>query len=988
MLTPEQIKALNYRKLIQDCQKINNPDLRAFIRQGIDQVFELGDGRQLRHGLALHSYPVHPEEFLFGQRYLARPRDEMYPEVVKEIININDGRGRVMNTITELVATGGIGSAKCLGRDTPVLMFDGTTKAVQDVLVGDLLMGPDSCARKVVSLASGMDQLYRVDQKAGMPYVVNSEHILSLQYTNTSNGTKPSPRYGARKGDVRNLSVQEYLSLTPRHRSLLKGWRPKVTTFKPTYVSDPYLLGLWLGDGTSADTSFTSMDNEIAAYLQVIADRDGLALTVLEDKRGNKAKRYALRGTGSAGDNRVRTWLQSYGLLGNKHVPHAYLVASVEDRLQLLAGLLDTDGSLNGNGYVISQGRKNLADSICFLARSLGFTATQKVEPHPNGTTYYRTFINGHTDAIPVRIAYKKAALRKQEKDVTRWGVTVTPLGEGEYFGFELEGPDRLFLLGDFTVTHNTTTALYTIAYQLYLLSCYKNPHTMFQMDSTSEILFIFQSMNATLGKEVDYKRFRSICEQSYYFTSVFPFRKDYESSLIFPNRIECKPIGSDGGAIGQNVLGGLIDEVNFMAVVEESKKNNGRGTYDQAKAIYDSVSRRIKTRFVNSGGMAGILCLVSSKNYPGEFTDTKLDEAKSDETIYIYDKRVWEVKPAGTFSGVWFKIFTGDETRKPRILDDQYVASPEDEGMVLEVPIEYKQQFERDMIGSLRDIAGVSTMARFPFILNADAIAQTFSNEKSILSKAEHDFTVGDLEIFPGRFKDLQHPRWVHIDLSITGDSAGVSCGYVPGFELRKVGDVQPDLDKATNPEFMPVINLDFVLRVMPPRGSEIKFFRIRDLLHALKKAGLPIKWVSFDSFQSVDSVQLLRQGGFSTGYISVDTSTLPYEMTKQAMYDGRLNGPVHRHVQREFLSLEKNVKKNKIDHPPAGSKDCSDAVAGVVYGLSTRKEVWMAHGIHTLRVPENIRQIQEKASKSTATVKDTEDELEAQRVKYRSNR
>jgi hypothetical protein len=305
-----------------------------------------------------------------------------------------------------------------------------------------------------------------------------------------------------------------------------------------------------------------------------------------------------------------------------------------------------------------------------------------------------------------------------------------------------------------------------------------------------------------------------------------------------------------------------------------------------------------------------------------------------------------------------------------------------------MEVPIEYQKQFERDMIGSLRDIAGVSTMARYPFIQDADAITRCLSIEKGCLSKSEHDFAEGSaLEIFPKMFKNTQHPRWVHIDLSVSGDSAGVACGYVHGFDLRTVGGVRPDPTKAVNPEFMPKIELDFALRVMPPKGGEIKFYRIRDLLYALRKSGLPIRWVSFDSYQSVDSVQLLRQGGFSTGYISVDTSMLPYDMTKQAIYDDRLRIPNHKHLHRELLSLEKHVKKGKIDHPPNGSKDVADAVAGVVYGLSTRKEVWAAHGIPTLRVPDSIKGIQERADRGSSQPLSEQDEIQYQRSKRRAS-
>lgn len=497
-----------------------------------------------------------------------------------------------------------------------------------------------------------------------------------------------------------------------------------------------------------------------------------------------------------------------------------------------------------------------------------------------------------------------------------------------------------------------TTTALYSTAYQLYLMSCYHSPHKMFSLDSTSEILFIFQSMNATLSKELDYARFRSICEQSYYFTTVFPYNKQYESSLKFPNKIEAKPIGADSGAIGQNVVGGLIDEVNFMAVVERSKKATGGGTYDQAKAIYDSVSRRIKSRFINNGGMPGYLCLVSSKHYPGEFTDTKIEEAKTDPTIYLYDKRVWEVKPEGTYCGEWFNVFAGDDTRKPKILEEDAHVDDADRHLVVPVPIEYMKSFERDMVGSLRDIAGVSTLARYPYIFNAERVSDCFGTTQSILNVEEYDFDSElPLKVFRSKITHPEMPRWVHIDLSISGDSTGIACGFVTGFT------------KTENGEILPKIKYDFVLRVTPPRGDEIKFHKIREFLYKLRDVfGVPIRWVSFDGFQSVDSVQILRQKGFTTGYLSLDTSMQGYEFTKNAFYDSRLSLPAHKVCLKEFLSLEKiTTNKVKVDHPPAGSKDCSDAVAGVVQGLTLRREIWGMFGIPPVEIPDSIRAVQQ---------------------------
>lgn len=933
----ESLKQKNLKHLKDEALlNIKNVELRKFITEGIEILFETGDATQLRHGMNLKTYPVHIEEFMFGEKYLNRPRSEIYPAVLEELIEINEKRGRVLNRVTEFVGVGGIGSAKCLGIDTPVIMFDGSVKKIQDITVGELVMSPDGTPRRVVNTTKGKAPLYRVDQKGGDSYVVNDEHILSLQYTDTFDGRRY--RYMAKKGDIFNVNIQQYLSLPKRQKALLKGWRPDGVDFTSTEVYDPYLLGLWLGDGTSEAVSFTTMDVEIEDYLRQVAVREKLKVTVTEDKRGNKAKRYALSRQSNKRTNPLLDWLRKYDLHGNKHIPQAYLTSNREDRLKLLAGLLDTDGSLINNVFCISQKRKVLSDGIRFLCHSLGFRATTKEEVI-KGTAYYRTYISGSVEEIPTLLPRKKATERKQVKDPCRWDIEVTPLGKGDYYGFELEGKDRLFLLGDFTVTHNTTTALYTTAYQLYVLSCYKSPHTMFQMDSTSEIVFIFQSLNALTSMDVDYTRFKAICEQSYYFTKTFPFNKSIKSRLVFPNRLEAKPIGSDGGSIGQNVVGGIIDEVNFMSVITDSKKIRGGGEYDQAKVIYEGVSRRIKSRFVQSGGMAGILCLVSSKNYEGEFTDQKVEEAKTDPSIYIYYKRVWEIKPKGTFSGKLFSVFAGDETRKARVLEPNEEMPEEDKHLVVHIPEEYRSSFRTDIQGALRDVAGIATLSKYPFITDINKIASSFNQHKSILSLNAHDFHSTKISIYTKRFRDPHIPRWVHGDLSLSKDSTGFACGYCSGFTKIDRGDGFV--------EVLPVIEIDFILEIKAPSGGEIQYHKIRELIYALTRVGLNIRYASFDSYQSADMAQILMQKGYQVGYISTDTSILPYKTVKGAMYDGRLKMPEHKLCQKEFSQIEYMPKHKKIDHPSNGSKDCSDAVAGVTHGLSNSRAVYAYYGI-----------------------------------------
>lgn len=507
--------------------------------------------------------------------------------------------------------------------------------------------------------------------------------------------------------------------------------------------------------------------------------------------------------------------------------------------------------------------------------------------------------------------------------------------------------------------TGKTTIALVATAYQLYLLSCYESPHEMFGIDPSSEILIIFQSINANLAKAVDYMRFRTMIERSPYFATNFPFNKDLASELRFPNRIIVKPVsGSDTAAIGQNVIGGIIDEINYMAVIENSKASVDGGTYDQAIAVYNSIARRRKSRFMKFGKLPGILCLVSSKRYPGQFTDKKEEEREKEirengfSTIYIYNKRVWDIKPPGTFTGAWFKVFIGDETRRPRILeDDEPPLTDQDLEMVVDVPVEYKHEFESDMMNALREIAGISTLARYPYINNVEAIAASMADPEieSCFGEEWTDFVDNKLNVYPSCFIDPTEPRFVHVDLGLTGDSAGVAIGYVRGFM---------NVDRGDTKEILPIIRMDGVIEVKPPKNGEIMFEKIRQMLYILRDTGLNIRWVSFDSWQSVDSIQILRQKGFMTGTNSIDTSMAPYALTKTALYDGRLELPAHAKLRKELMALELYAKKGKIDHPPNGSKDCSDAVAGVVFGLSTRREIWWLHGVSLGDIPMSIVQ------------------------------
>lgn len=338
------------------------------------------------------------------------------------------------------------GFGKCLGLGTPVLRLDGTVVAVENLRAGDVLMGPDSQPRRVLSTTRGEGSLFRINPIVGTPWVCNDAHILTLVHTTT--------------GEVSDIALRDWLTLTPYRKSRLKQFSPPHGVEFPESNAlplDPYFVGVWYGDGTKSLTgvAITKPDPEILALCCEVAERYGLRVrTEVNSNSPHPCPTHHI--VGVRGPNPLLDVLRK--VVGDGvELPLDYLTASREDRLQFFAGLLDTDGSHANGCYDIVQKLEGWARGIAFLARSLGFRAvvTPKVV---QGVTYWRVILSGDFSVVPLRISRKKPRVRLQRKCATRTGFSVEPLGEGAYAGFTLDGDGR-FLLGDFTVTHNTVSA-------------------------------------------------------------------------------------------------------------------------------------------------------------------------------------------------------------------------------------------------------------------------------------------------------------------------------------------------------------------------------------------------------------------------------------------------------------------------------------------------------------------------------------------------
>jgi len=375
---------------------------------------------------------------------------------------------RLIETLSALVLAPP-GTGKCLSPKEPVLMHDGSIKLTGDLVPGDQLMGPDGTPRNVLSTSRGYGPMYRVTPKKGRSFECNGDHILSLRCSKAPRNGSVNPK----RGDLTTVTVNEWENWSQEQKAKWKQWRAAVDFPEiPDPQVDPYFIGVLLGDGSyKTKIAVHTEDYEIRDAAYAIAGEYGLQVRT-EQQENNASTSYYIsagnkKGLPRSGKNPLLDDLRAEGMSdsgADKHIPTNYKLGSRETRLSVLAGLIDTDGSYNekDNIFDLVSSSEVMLNDAAFIARSLGFAA-YPVECEKtcsnNGVTgkYHRLNISGDINLIPTRIPRKQARVRKMNKEVTNTGFKIEPIGDGEFFGIILDG-DRLYLLDDFTVTHNTAS--------------------------------------------------------------------------------------------------------------------------------------------------------------------------------------------------------------------------------------------------------------------------------------------------------------------------------------------------------------------------------------------------------------------------------------------------------------------------------------------------------------------------------------------------
>ena len=396
---------------------------------------------------------------------------------------------------------------KCESPDTEVVMYDGTLKQIKDIEPGDMVMGVDGSHRMVISVHSGEDDMYEVIQNRSENYTVNSEHLIHFKRkVRVWNNSKRSYESSG-QDEIINMSAKDFHEKSDYWKTKSMGYRVEGWELEEKEQKiDPYFLGLWLADGNSNNCNITNPDFEVIDWIEEYVKTLGLNLNNLSGVTYsiNKRRRPGER-------NKLLNLLRSYNLIDNKHIPDNYLYGSKQQRLRLLAGLIDGDGHYNPKdyGFEFALGSKYsaFAKQIQYLCWSLGFRCSYRESykklKYKNNFPYlcHCLRFSGYLHRIPTRIKRKQAPERNRVKDPQKSSLKTNYLGRGKYCGITLDG-DNLYLGKDGTVKHNSYE--FVVAYALWKLYSYDRPNHLVPdtIDNKNRKETLVITNTHTLGQE------------------------------------------------------------------------------------------------------------------------------------------------------------------------------------------------------------------------------------------------------------------------------------------------------------------------------------------------------------------------------------------------------------------------------------------------------------------------------------------------------
>ena len=835
-----------------------------------------------------------------------------------------------------------IAGMRCLGLGAEILMYDGTLKKIEDVSIGDEVMGPDSQPRTVLELSKGESELYNVIQSCADDYVVNASHILSLKKSQSAkddrSNRQPQGRY-PNEPDVVNIPIKEYLEKSEKWRYFFRGYKAGCIQFKEKAVSiDPYLLGLWLGNGTKRTSSITDANKETVLWLMEFSEKNKLRLSE-SYKKG--CSTYRLCGTDES-ENTFLKELKCLNLICNKHIPQTYISNSKSVRLRLLAGLLDTDGYCADHEYEITLANERLARDTKRLADTLGYRTyiREKETSCQNGFKgiAWRLTINGNIWEIPCNVERKKykETGKTTHKENYLSSIKVVPIGRGKYAGIAVD-KDNLFCISDGTVIHNSGKSVLGGIVGSFLLQ------KLLAMDDPGENLgqvpgqkFVAEyiATSEQQSKQTAYSSFVNIVSSTDWWRKYTGYLRDrevkegkgtlidvHQRSILFPSKnLEAHSLHSNSASIaGFTAFFVCFDEMSRFDVSENDVQQQSEKR--SAQAVYYTAARAAKTL----NGFSKILTITS----PMYETDFGMQ--------LLYMAKVCKAGPATK------RVIDALRTRYTSRVSDiigyhycTYEANPKtDEDQFGYTSASFDTEKAGNYAAFLRDYMAIPPAAISPFFELPERIDKAVydNREPLILFTDELIYRQVGSELRKYIGKRIQvvntnkiQKYFICCDQGAVKDSFVVAMGHGET-SIVKIPDARGNMAETTRHKVV----IDFVEAWKPNKEERItvSFENVEDVIKVLNNC-FYIDRVVFDQWSSIESIERLFSEGIMTKKLGADLEM--YETFKILLYSGMIELPNDDKLLTELRQLS-IIKNKKIDHSPESSKDKADAVVRVVW-------------------------------------------------------
>lgn len=478
--------------------------------------------------------------------------------------------------------------------------------------------------------------------------------------------------------------------------------------------------------------------------------------------------------------------------------------------------------------------------------------------------------------------------------------------------------------------TGKTTVAIAGSLYDLCKLTYLDHPQRKYKLIDSTVIAYAIINATMSLAKDVLFDQLIEWIEASPYFRTL---GNKSSGRTKFPKGIDIITGSRFDQVMGRAIVGAILDELNFQNRVSNQAYDN-----------YNSVRARIESRFLGRGGSwPAHLFLVSSKSDDTGWLQTHINAMREVPTTKIVEYPIWHVLECkGIYSGEKFKVFIGDKARDPFLIDrpEQIIGMPDE--LIIDVPMEYYQNFKGDIFRSLQDLAGSGTWSFRNFISSVELIEECQIRENPVtkdiitLDFFDQSQRLIDFLLYE-RLAIDSRPRFIHIDIGLRKDKTGIACTRFDGFVNLKRFDPRTGLTMSTRE---PIYYTDFVMAIEPRPGHEVPLYKIKALITDLRKREFPIAKVTVDGYQSANLRQDLELIGFEVDEVSVDKKKDPYLHFKNSILESRLNCVRHPILDNELRNLIDTDKK--IDHKKDMSKDVSDALCGSIWTAYQNMESW----------------------------------------------